>query len=103
MRPMSAKTKTKTRPPTTNGHKPRADATVPTPAELECLRMLAKLNRRNAPDETSIAELSRELGYAHPNGVQRLLASCEYKGFVAAKKVTVSRGRQLTAAGSRWL
>lgn len=99
------KAKTRTKPPTTNGHggKARAAAIVPTPAELECLRALSRLNKRNAPEETSIAELSRELGYAHPNGVQGVLARCEYKGFVAPRKVQVSRGRQLTAAGSRWL
>lgn len=101
---MAAKTKTQTKPPTnTNGNKARASAVVPTPAELECLRALARLNRRNAPDETSIADLSRELGYSHASGVQAVLARCEAKGFVAAKKITVSHGRRLTAAGSRWL
>lgn len=73
----------------------------PTTAQLECLRVFARMTEQLGRDPT-VRELSAEMGFSEM-GAQGHLRQLEAKGYIETVTVTIVRGRKLTPVGKKWL
>jgi predicted ArsR family transcriptional regulator len=74
---------------------------MPTPAEMEALRAIARLFEATGV-WPSVREVSKEMGL-EGNGAQRHMTALAHKGSLEEIKELVVKERKLTPLGRQWL